>query len=236
MLNSLSGRSGVARLVAAIGAGCLALAAAAPASAAGDGSVRPNYTFPAGLAGFALQSHGGVINPGVLVGFNPQPDPPGLPVTTLDLTDPFRPVMNNETIGGDWSLHFWIEGFGDGSVTPPPAPNTDGNTGFRHVLGDHVLNITFAVGPGQVDQGSWVGFDPQPDPPGLGFGVQFNFLPEVDPWAAFTITLDDTPLSFTLADFGAPSPEPATWSLLLLGFGLAGWRLRARPPSPAPAA
>ena len=70
MLGWVFSSAGPARLAAvAFGAGVLALAAAGPASA-GDGSVRPNYTFPAGLKGFQLTTHGGPASPGILVGFN----------------------------------------------------------------------------------------------------------------------------------------------------------------------
>ena len=54
-----------------------------------------NYTFPDGGAGLALQgflpaAQNNTYNPGVLVGFNPQPDPPGTPRTFLSLTGPVR--------------------------------------------------------------------------------------------------------------------------------------------------
>ena len=147
MLGWVSSSAGPARLAAvAFGAGALALAAAGPASA-GDGSVRPNYTFPAGLKGFQLTTHGGPASPGILVGFNPQPDPPveGItagpdldllpavrPETTLDLTNKFRPVLTNTFEGSDFTLHFWILGHGDlGPVDIPSAPNSDGLVAFR---------------------------------------------------------------------------------------------------------
>jgi hypothetical protein len=216
------------RLAALAGASLLALAAGA--AHAGDGSVRPNYTFPAGLPGFSLATFGGPVNPGILVGFNPQPDPPGVngdlvPAVTptfLNLRDPFRPTLENAGEQGAWSLHFWIQDFGDGSVTPPPAPNSDGFVSFRHVLGDHVFDITFDVGPGPVDPASWVGFNPQPDPPGKGFGVAFDFVGRADPFFAFSIDVDGKPLSFSA------TPEPAGWAVMLAGFGLAGAALRAR--------
>jgi hypothetical protein len=224
------GKRSSAFLMALAGAGAVVLAAGA--AHAGDGSVRPNYTFPAGLPGFSLVTSGGLVNPGVLVGFNPQPDPPGVngdgdlvPAvmpTFLNLRDPLRPTLENAGLGDAWSLHFWIQDFGDGSVAPPPAPNSDGVVAFRHVLGDHVFDITFDVGPGQVDPASWVAFNPQPDPPGKGFGVSFNFTGPADPFFAFSIDEDGHALSFSV------TPEPATWAVMLAGFGLAGAALRGR--------
>jgi len=38
-----------------------------------------------------LETNGGVLNPGVIVGFNPQPDPPGFP--TLNLANPKEPIL-----------------------------------------------------------------------------------------------------------------------------------------------
>src|SRR3954469_15607583 len=79
-----------------------AVALLAGAAQAGDGSVRPNYKFSDGAAGFRLQTHGGPINPGVFVGFNPQPEPPGdfkptalnsYKTSSLDLSDAFAPIF-----------------------------------------------------------------------------------------------------------------------------------------------
>lgn len=53
-----------------------------------------NYVFPDGSGGFALTSRGGVVNPGVLVGFNPQPDPPGTPPTDISFSNSTNPVLS----------------------------------------------------------------------------------------------------------------------------------------------
>lgn len=198
----------------------LALASAGAAQA-GDGSVRPNYTFPSGSPGFALVSHGGVINPGVLVGFNPQPEPPGKGLTLLDLSNPFAPSFFNPTAGDGYNLIFAITGLGDAKIPLPGAPNSDGRTGFTQRIDGHVLNVAMILGPGPVDPASWVAFNPQPDPPGDWFGASLQFAG--DPVFTYQFRLDDQLLSFSLAGI----PEPADWVLITAGFGLMGATLRS---------
>ncbi len=240
MLGWFSSDARPARLATfALSAALLAFGAAAPA-AAGDGSVRPNYRFPGGLDGFKLVSRGGGdLNPGILVGFNPQPDPPGTPgellpavmPTFLDLTNEFNPVLNNAGLEGAWSFHFRILGHGDGAIDLPAAPIVTERGGFSHTsfdtrLDGHAFRGLISFGPGVVDRATWGSFNPQPDPPGFGFGAGFSFEGHTDPWASFSLFLDDRPLSFALAPGGVP--EPATWGLMILGFGLAGGALRRR--------
>ena len=207
---------------AAVAAGLLGVGAAAASTLP---PAKPNYIFPDGFKGFALVSSGGLINPGVLVGFNPQPDPPGIPLTTLNLEDPFRPVLFNGALG-DFGLEFTLTGLGAFTLPTPDAPNADGDTGIEFITGGHTIDVTFHIGPGPVD-GSWVGFNPQPDPPGdATFGVKMTFPQQVDPMASFGVAVDGTNLSFALAPSGAP--EPAAWALMLVGFGGLGVALRAR--------
>jgi hypothetical protein len=206
------------------GAAIMALAAAAPAVAA-DGSVfPPNYTFPDGTRGFMLVGHGGFIEPCILIGFGPNSDEHDLPVTTLDLRDPTLPTFINTFEGQHFLLEWDIMDFGDGSVEPPPAPNSDGFTSFRHSLGGHTFESTFGFGPGPVDPGSWVGFNPQPDPPGFVFGVDFDFSAPADPFMHFQMFEDGQVLSFALESV----PEPGSWSLMIAGFGLVGAGVRHR--------
>ena len=201
-----------------------AVAAVALATAAGAAeAASPNYSFPSGLPGFALVSHGGVINPGVLVGFNPQPEPPG--DVTISLLNPFAPEITNPALGGGFGFLFDITGLGDAMIPLPSAPNSDGRTRFRQEIGGHLVEVSLFFGPGPIDPGSWVGFNPQPDPPGDVLGAQFQFVGKADPFAGFSMKLDGQPLSFTLAD---GVPEPASWALMIAGFGLVGATLRAR--------
>ena len=215
-------RAGAAR-IAAMGLASLLVAAAGSAHAV-DGSVMPNYTFPDGTRGFMLQAtNPGLIDPCWLIGFGPVTGA-NSPVTTLDLTHPAAAIFNSPADGGPFMLEWSIVDFGDGSVTPPPAPNADGLTSFQHTLDGHLFDSTFAFGPGPVDAASWVAFNPQPDPPGFEFGVNFTFGPP-DAFLRFQVTEDGTPLNFALE---GGVPEPTTWSLLIAGFALAGAGLRRR--------
>lgn len=233
-------------------AGFTAALAVASAAYAGDGSVRPNYKFSDGAAGFQLKTHGGPVNPGIFVGFNPQPEPPGdftptalnaYRTPTLDLSNAFAPIFYAD--GGGSSFVFELyHSFGDGSVRPLDVPNSDGFTRFEHRVGDHliVFNFQFGGGPGAVDPRSWSSFNPQPDPPGDGLAQQFGFLvPAVhtaaldalgdagrgDPFVRIGMTIDGEAISFSA------TPEPATWAVMLLGFGGTGAVLRRRRRRPA---
>jgi hypothetical protein len=56
----------------------------ASSGALADGAVKK-------MTYLSLETNGGVLNPGVIVGFNPQPDPPGFPM--LNLTNPKEPIL-----------------------------------------------------------------------------------------------------------------------------------------------
>jgi len=228
MAGSGAYRAGAARIAAA-GLAALVIAAAGSAHAV-DGSVMPpNYTFPDGTRGFMLEAtNPNMIDPCWLIGFGPVTGLANTPVTTLDLTNPSAAIFNNPVAGGPFMLEWSIVDFGDGSVTPPPAPNADGVTAFQHVLDGHTFVSTFGFGPGPVDPTSWVAFNPQPDPPGFQFGLDFTFAAPADAFFRFQVTEDGVPLTFAL-----DTPEPATWSLMILGFGLAGANMRRRRPARA---
>jgi hypothetical protein len=219
--------SGLAAAAAAAGLSLLA-AGGAGASQTGPQSYAPNYTFPNGFMGFALESHGGPINPGVIVGFNPQPDPPGFggdDGALIALLNPADPQLFNPSTGGAFSFELALD-LGDGSVIPlPDAPGDGQHTSYRGVIDGHNVDIALTFGPGDVNPGTWASFNPQPDPPGDVLAGQFQFFGREDPIMSFTVSIDGDPLSFTLAP---GVPEPQTWALMLLGFGGAGGALRAR--------
>ncbi|MGL4541326.1 MAG: PEPxxWA-CTERM sorting domain-containing protein [Polymorphobacter sp.] len=62
----------------------------------------------------------------------------------------------------------------------------------------------------------------------------FDGFGNVATWTAFTAT---GPLTFSIAAVGAPGavPEPASWALLLAGFGIVGGALRRRHAAGSPA-
>jgi hypothetical protein len=199
----------------------VALAAAMPlmANAASTG-IGSNYTFPDGIQGFALEGYlpavqNALFNPGVLVGFNPQPDPPGTPPTELFLGNPMRPELLSV---GPLSAYQFImslelpSGSCDSSI---PRPNADGITGFRctEMVGGETANVDVALqfsGPGGVRD--WVTFNPQPDPPGDVNAYDLAFAGDAS--VAFSVSVNGEALDFRLV------PEPST--LGLLGVGLIG--------------
>ncbi|THD67295.1 PEPxxWA-CTERM sorting domain-containing protein [Phenylobacterium sp.] len=217
-------------LAATVLAGGFVLATAGVAKASGvDPELfAPNYTFPNGSLGFELVSHGGPINPGVIVGFNPQPDPPGDGDNgaLIALLHPADPELISPSLGGAFTFTLALQGLGDGSVIPlPGAPNSDGFTSLRDEIDGHVISITLQFGPDQVNPETWGGFNPQPIPPGDVLDGSFQFASNVDPYMGFQIDVDGAPLSFSLAP---GVPEPQAWALMLLGFGGAGGVLRSR--------
>ncbi len=180
-----------------------------------------NYTFPDGIHGFALEGYlpavqNVLVNPGVLVGFNPQPDPPGTPATDLFLGNAMHPeLLNLAPLSGFQFIMSLVlpSGSCDSSI---PMPNSDGVTGFHctEMAGDETANVNVALqfsGPGGVVD--WVSFNPQPDPPGDVNSYDLTFGGE-DAAVAFSVSVNGQPLDFRLV------PEPST--IGLLGVGLIG--------------
>ena len=206
-------------------------ASGAHAATVAPAGTSPNYTFPDRSIGFSLTTSGGVINPGVLVGFNPQPDPPG--DQFLDLRNPLAPTV---TVGSEDREFRFILSFTNISdfnlLFEPAKPNRDGRTQYGFCDGSvrpgeggarscdgsvFVADLAFS-GPGGVS--SWVAFNPQPEPPGdvvayvVGFGA--------DASVSLSLTENGEPLKF------AAAPEPSTWALMGTGLATLGLLVRAR--------
>ncbi len=198
-----------------------------------------NYTFPDGSPGFSFSTAGGTVNPGVLVGFNPQPEPPG-DVTRLNLRDPTQPLFVAPS-GGSYIVTVSLFP-GTPSLLLPAVPEP-GRTGMTQTFCDGSVSVmcdgsVFVLslglfGPGGVID--WAAFNPQPDPPGVFLSYSFSFSPP--PIAAFALDLPAT-FALSIMEDGVPltfavAPEAETWVLMGLGFGslgLLGWRRsRARP-------
>ena len=210
-------------LSGAMGAAVL-LAAGGPAMASTTPGVAPNYTFADGSKGFAFMSSGGFTNPEVLVGFNPQPEPPGFGGSRYErqrgtLTHIFTPAS-----GGGYSFVMSFVDGTDATLLPlPSAPNSDGVTVEDFMIGANSFHVAMSFsGPGAVRD--WAAFNPQPDPPGVWFGGQFSFTGVGDPDVRFEITENGAPLTLSLA----PTPEPSTWAMMLVGIAGLGALARAR--------
>jgi hypothetical protein len=185
---------------------------------------------------FALQSAGGLQNPGVLVGFNPQPEPPAR-ITELDTSVPPEPVLilrdQENPDGGHQLFDVFLALAHPGvqfSFTGPVQVNkTTVHTQARDDAGAALFDIQFEIvssSGGVVDPGSLVGFNPQPEPPAGylgGFGMTFG----IDSLSDVFVTLrvfdsEGTQLSF------AEVPAPGGFALLMLPVGWLAWRRRPR--------
>jgi hypothetical protein len=212
----MSSLTAVLRVLACCTAGLAALPMAARSAGV------PSYPLPTQL--YSLTTAGlGPLNPAVIVGFNPQPDPPGFS-DQVDLSNPlgpsFRFAVNQPTIT---TILFGMHGPG------PNDPYTATPGLFSGVNSDHVATDVFTeTGDGNVFQvtfdvsgilGDWSSFNPQPDPPG-DFG--FAYLGDT----TLTVHIDRVLPNQSLVPL-ALVPEPASLGVLLAGLGaLMGVRRR----------
>ena len=198
-----------------------AVAAPAASLAAVPATGGPNHYFPDGSEGFAFATTGSVLNPEVLVDFNPQPDPPGFGATQYLLEGGgVRLTTPPSATGYGFEMSF----LGDGSVrlATPAAPNSDGVTGESFRINDNTFDVTLAFsGPGAARD--WAAFNPQPDPPGIWFGSTYDYGMVADPTVTIRISENGTPLLLSLA-----APEPSAWALMIIGLGGVGLSARAR--------
>lgn len=178
------------------------------------------------------------INPGVLVGLNPQPLPPFPNPANVSLTNPGDPVISIADQGAAYSVVFGMDLPPSGPGNPggpvsfvPPGPPPVGGAGmFTGSIGNSLFDVFFQVSSdlGPLNTNTWSASSTTLD--GLP-AVQLNFA--FSSLGTSVVGPDPTTFSFQVFSAGsspaynfAETPEPG--SLLLLGTGLAGFASRLR--------
>lgn len=122
---------------------------------------------------------GGFVNPAMLVGFNPQPDPPGS-FSAYDDRDPQRLLFHTSSMRPDFSILIGLnlpavqgQFFGYEGM----MPNVDGVMQFGW-MGGRAFDFTVMfhlMTSSPLDRTSWISLNPQPEVPSFPGAVQFNF-------------------------------------------------------------
>jgi hypothetical protein len=189
---------------------------------------------------FALQTSGGPVNPLVLVGFNPQPEPPIGHGSVLDFgntsgTSSEPTVTANGTFDSDqlFQILFAMDGPGISFSNTAGIPDNSGHFEFSALdaAGAMLFNIMFDVTTSSngVPNGDWVGFNPQPEPPIYlpGQGAAIGFNTGFTSFSAVTLKLQiqdaqGNALNFSEAPAVVPVPA-AVWLFATALMGLVGY-------------
>lgn len=177
-----------------------------------------------------VETSTGFVNPLVLVGFNPQPEPPAHPPEPV-MGDPTLPMFGWTNDANHYEIAFGFNLGGDVSFNPQPEPPADDGEVLFSLIVPGANPDTFNVlldltVEGTLLSDSWEIFIPPiPNYEGKAIGIAFDVTPPptgalsaVD--LAFGITDEETgdAMAFTYI------PEPATLTLFALAGSVAGCR------------
>jgi hypothetical protein len=162
--------------------------------------------------------------PWVRVGFNPQPEPPA-DWARLYFTDPTHPGLTGpveEGYEGRFHIVFAISDMEPLTINAEGAPDDRGHFEFQVLgeAGNKMFDVFFDMGTssgGVPKDASWVGFNPQPEPPGMHDGAGFvGFDFEFGSYSMATLEFQVFDTNSRAIGF-EEVPEPTTLSMLAIG-------------------
>ena len=196
------------------------------------------------LQAFGLAGSGGLVNPGLLVGFNPQPEPPARiaelsfaanPMGDMYPPDPILTLRDQTQTAGTPQFFDVFVALGvpmvELSFSAPaiaagvPGVRTEARTAGGELLFQILLDLSSSSG-GIVDPASLVGFNPQPEPPAGyasgAFGMSFAMTSLSDVMLRLQVfDAEGNPITLR----SVPEP-PALVALGLAMLALQRWRRR----------
>ena len=203
----------------------------------------PHFTSFDGLRLSIPSTENGFLNPGVLVGFNPQPEPP-LRISA-DLSEPVYPSWtwsSDEPAPADTHGYGFIVAFDFGSAvdirydtTLMARPDASNHYEFGFtasgITDQFIVGLDFSEGSGTFNPASFVSFNPQPEPPlfqGMDFqAFEFNMTPASPTEIAVTMSVRNEDLR-AFGVFSPEVPEPSGCLLMCVGVLAIGGYHRAR--------
>jgi hypothetical protein len=185
---------------------------------------------------FTLQTSGGFVNPLVLVGFNPQPEPPAYLGSELDFGNPSGSsseptVTANGVFASDqlFQILFAMDSPGISFFNAAGTPDDFGHFEFSALdaAGSILFNIMLdlTTSSNGVPNGEWVGFNPQPEPPALtpGQNASIGFNTGFTSFSAVTLKLQIQDAQGNALNFSeAPAVVPVPAAIWLFGTALIG--------------
>lgn len=181
-------------------------------------------------------------NPDFLIGFDaPQADGALVPAV-LNLDNPSAPTFTISGVENGASPQLFDLVFDVNLPLTYNLPRISSTDTFQSLsfsandaTGAAVLDVSFSFSTasgGSVTGFSASAFNPQPDIPGFGAGIEMKFNETSLSGVTLTMNVQDAngnPLMF------APVPEPETYAMLLAGLGMLGFFCRRRKQNDASA-